>query len=520
MADPARKTVWVHIGPHKTGTTALQSYLRTQEAHLAKSGVAYVSTDETLAAARDLAHGHFADAERRLAGIAARLTDIPVPQVLLSHEDLAGNLPGRDGGRRIYPRLTKNLRILRRALRPHRVEVVFFTRTETDWLRSCYHQHLRFRTRFADFAAFKARYDDNFQWERALAKPRELLGKRLHILPYGTTSDAGTRALLQLMKVEPPPGGPATARRNAAPAPEEIRALERINALSSFPATAWFAKTLIGRHPPAAAAPRYPPWPPDPPAAPATALPALAGRVGVRVRFQDCPDILPAPNVDLATLADRRLPDMSQAPEISRRDIRDQAEILRYHLRRKSELAHLTALTISYLRRATPHTDKARALFHRIWHEQGHRLINELSTRWLLSTLQTFLDHGQTEAQRAIGTAGYFYGNMLKTYEAERAIEGRPADAPYEALTPQTDNRFRGLDRYPVGGSDLMLNMNALALELAQRDDTAGLVLQEFLLRVKTAETVFSRHDRTRWVQQVSVAGFEDVWAFFDPWTA
>jgi len=62
-----------------------------------------------------------------------------------------------------------------------------------------------------------------------------------------------------------------------------------------------------------------------------------------------------------------------------------------------------------------------------------------------------------------------------------------------------------------------MLNTNALLLEIAQKDDVAGLVLQEFLLRVKTADNVFTRLDKARADQGIKVAGFTDTWSFFDP---
>ena len=213
-------------------------------------------------------------------------------------------------------------------------------------------------------------------------------------------------------------------------------------------------------------------------------------RTKKRVQTHDVEDILPAADVDLEELAKERLPSEVDEPKLQRSDIRNQSIILSYHLRGKSKLNYLNGLTISYLRRDTPHTDKARMLFHRIWREQGRLLVNELSTRWLISTLQTFLDHGENEAQRSIGTAGYFYGNLMKIYEGERAIEGLEQDGCYSNLEPRTKNRFRGMDRYNVGGTDLMLNTNALVLELALRDEVAGLVLQEFLLRDMTKPEV------------------------------
>ena len=102
------------------------------------------------------------------------------------------------------------------------------------------------------------------------------------------------------------------------------------------------------------------------------------------------------------------------------------------------------------------------------------------------------VDHGDNEAQKIVGAAGFFYANMIKIYEGERALEGRAPDETYGSNEPTTKNMFRGLDRYTVGGTDLLLNTNAKLLELCMLDRSAGAVLSEFLLRTKHSGTVFS----------------------------
>jgi hypothetical protein len=518
------KKVLVHLGPHKTGSTFIQNSLSAWTDFLQSAGISYVQNSETHRAALDLANERFEEAEHRLSGISETLSNASTDWVILSQEDFCGALIGRTAQRRIYPKLTKNLRILMRALRPHRVKFAFFVRDEAKWLRSSYHQHLKFRTRFCRYSEFAEYYGQDFSWSEKLEKPREVFGANFITLAYDGQPASGVEALLGLVDVDKgnmPPiqsGAPV----NPSPTPEQILKLERVNEMSEFKQSAWFSKSLILGNWTAkrdAVKPDPPEWPPKVGDSSPVGLPSLFQRVRTRVQKQDTEDVLPPLSVDLERLAAERLPAEVEMPKLDRWDIRNQSRILDYHLRGKSKLSHLNALVISYLRRDTPHTEKARALFHRIWREQGVLLVNELSTRWLISTLQTFLDHGENEAQRMIGTAGYFYGNMLKIYEGERALEGMAQDACYANVTPQTKNQFRGLDRYNVGGSDLMLNTNALALEIAQRDEVAGLVLQEFLLRVKSAESVFSRHDRTRKNENIDVKGFEDVWTFFEPWS-
>lgn len=518
-----RKTVLVHIGPHKTGSTAIQKSLLDASEILSDEGIAYVHTPQTHQAALDLANERFDMAEQRLSQIALTIGALKESHIILSQEDFCGPLIGRSAQRRVYPKLTKNMRIIMRAMRPHDVKFLFFVRDEADWLRSCYHQHLKFRSRFFDFNSFQEQFGADLKWAFKLEKPKTVFGDNLIISQYTRDPKAGIRCLLDMLPIDETlkTEFPFYQSVNASPHADQIHQLERINEMSEFGPSAWFAKSffLKGIRPKASPQSKrsFLSWPPMTAVSNFCALPKLLERSKMRVSQQKVADVLPQVAVDLEELARERLPEDVDMPDLERMDMAHQATLLNYHLRGKSRLSHLNALTISYLRRDTPHTDKARTLFHRIWREQGVVLVNELSTRWLISTLQTFLDHGENEAQRSIGTAGYFYGNMLKIYEGERAIEGLEQDARYENTAPQTKNKFRGLDRYNVGGTDLMLNTNALALEIAQRDEIAGLVLQEFLLRVKNSGNVFTRHDRTRQEKRISVDGFDDVWTFFEP---
>jgi hypothetical protein len=512
-----RKKVIVHIGPHKTGTTAIQNWMQTNRRYLSANGICFLSSAKTYRAAKLLAEASYQEASEILQSLSSLIAEVVEPTIILSHEDFSGELPGRGRQRAIYPRFLKNLRTLKRSLTPHDITFLFFERSEDDWLLSCYHQHLRHRTQFHDFEDFK-----NFltkpSWPDLLSKVHPVIGDALVAIQYDGNSAAGVRSVLQHAGFQPDelPNTPKTM--NSSPSTSDIVALERINALTSFPGTAWLSKELVL----SAWKPAISPDISDFAAVPNSsqtaqmALGALYSRTLTRIPVQDVDDILPDANVDLMEYWRTTLPTDAVEPNVSRRNIQDQADILRYHLRGKSSLAWLCALSISYLRRNTPHTLKAKILFHRIWNEYGAYLINEFSTRWLISTLQTFFDHGLNENQRVIGGCGYFYSNMMKIYEGERSIEGLGQSDVLRNLEPQTKSRFRGLDRYKVGGTDLLLNTNCLALEISLRDEVAGLVLQEFLLRTKISGNVFTRSDATRLDKAVNIAGFEDTWSFYE----
>lgn len=510
------KRVVVHVGPHKTGSSAIQKWLHRNTSFLATHGISFLQNSVTHRAARLIAHEAYSDAEIALEEIKNAITLQPSPIVILSQEDFCGDLPGRSKKKGIYKRLLRNFRTLRRVLSPHSLTFVFFEREESAWLRSCYHQNLVHRPQFSKFVDFQDSLGEIPSWQNILARVKENFDHSLVQVPYRSEADAGIKDLLRVAGLTGLELPDQASVINRSPTPDIIEALESINSRSSFPQSAWFSKGLLLRG-----------WSPRAPvqqdgdlnimneSQAAFALPELFERVRSRFSTQDCLDLLPDENCDLHALLGKRLPEEREEPRLSRSDMADQSVILDYHFRGKSELAKLNAFCISYLRRGTPHTGKARRLFHRIWNECGVNLVNELSTRWLISTLQTFLDHGVSEQQRLIGASGYFYANMMKIYEGERAMDGLEQDAIVRNSEPVTQSKFRGLDRYRIGGSDLLLNTNALALELSALDDVAGLVLQEFLVRVKHSWNVFRRADATREQLKIDVAGFEDTWSFY-----
>lgn len=516
-SEQSVKRVIVHVGPHKTGSTAIQQCLTANQSALDKLDIYYFHNDKTHNAAMLLAKEAFEEAEIILQEVSRQISDVTATTIILSQEDFCGDLPGRSRRKAIYPKFMKNLRIVARALKPHSVSFAFFLRDGDDWLKSCYHQHLKHRTLFSDFDMFRGHFKESPSIDATLKKPKETFGNAFTVLPYSRVPDAGVRALLNIAGCSAPQLPHTPEFSNASPDSGKIRLLERINALSSFKSTAWLAKALVLRD----WAPRFPIEQPSgglgiSDGLAGIALPDLTRRALHRIGPQNIEDILPLGEVNLEDYVFDILPTgIELDPNWSRVDIHDQSRILDYHLRGKSKLAKLNALTISYLRRDTNHTKKAKHLFHRIWTEYGTLLVNELSTRWLISTLQTFLDHGLNDAQRMIGAGGYFYANMVKIYEGERSIEGLEQDAIHHNVSPQTPSKFSGLDRYNIGGTDLHLNTNAMALDLAMRDDVAGLVLQELLLRVSSSANVFTRMDQTRHTKCIKVEGFQDTWSFF-----
>lgn len=209
------------------------------------------------------------------------------------------------------------------------------------------------------------------------------------------------------------------------------------------------------------------------------------------------PLILPPLDVDLATFRSAQYQNQAASGR-PRKNIHLHAEKLAYSFSGQSGLIYLNALCISYLRRDTPHTDHAKQLFHRIWREESETLLSQISMRWLISTLQTFLDHAENSQQQIIGASGYFYGNMVKIYEGERTLFGIQDKVFFpKQLGARMPESLSEMEGYLACRADIFVNMNTMAFEIAQGDPVAGPVLLKLLERVQGAETIFTRVDRT-----------------------
>ena len=318
---------------------------------------------------------------------------------------------------------------------------------------------------------------------------------------------------------------PAPTRPNASPDGVAVRLLEKANRSGASPQMVHAAKQSLlngTRHAdPIAPAPDgdRPDWPTarNRPDWLSPELEALWTRVEARIATEAQPNLMPPLDCDLVALRSQPVEAEETFPEVQRIRMENQVRILNFRMRDQPQTCHLLALVISYLRRGTEHTADASHLFQRLWAEEYPVLLGFLETRWLISVLQTFMEHGVTQDQRITGAAGFLFANTLKLYEAERALDGLEADATYANLVPATPSRFWGLDRLRVGGSDMALNTTAHLLELAAREDRSGRVLQELLVRIKRQHTAFSRMDRTRAKHGVEEDQFANCWSFFEP---
>ena len=207
-------------------------------------------------------------------------------------------------------------------------------------------------------------------------------------------------------------------------------------------------------------------------------------------------DILPSVDCDLSAIRNQKVERADFSTSVGRTDMSNHALRMRNWFSGKSELVYINALCIAYLRRRTAYTERARELFMRLWSEQGEFLAENLSTRWLLSSLMTFMDHGETDQQRVIGAVGIAFGNSVKIYEWERVARGGFAkDFDFENDVETGLEGVPGIGRLSIANADIFRNMLATYVDLALRDPVAGRVLITLLIRLHGADTVFRRLD-------------------------
>lgn len=321
-----RKRVVVHVGPHKTGSTAIQHSFKACQKELFGEGVHFLHDTQTHEIAACLAQEKVEAAEASLRELSAKISRLEAHTILLSQEDFCGDLPGRSGGRSIYPKLTRNLRTIANCLQPHATEFVLFLREEQEWLQSCYHQNLQHRTRFSSLESFVQFLDAPLVWEEKLHRPRRVFGTALHVVPYSKDRDAGMQSILKLLKVGKTLKDTSIPEINPSPSAKNVRLLERVNTLSSFKSTAWFSKTLIVTE-----------WQPRPKEEinfprprvntllAVAGLPELSKRSVKRIVRQQVSDVMPPADVDLASYVFDILPADATLPSVSRSKMEDQA---------------------------------------------------------------------------------------------------------------------------------------------------------------------------------------------------
>ena len=148
-----KRRLVLHLGVQKTGTTSLQRFLEANSGRL--SDVLIVRTPRDAEVMHPLGRAAIAYSLGPEKDLATRLRDafgnvldgLPDgPQtVLISHENVAGAMPGCGGETRLYPTLPRIVRLLDEVAgaKGFAPEYVFYTRRMTMWKPSVWAQAVR-----------------------------------------------------------------------------------------------------------------------------------------------------------------------------------------------------------------------------------------------------------------------------------------------------------------------------------------------------------------------------------------
>jgi len=171
-------------------------------------------------------------------------------------------------------------------------------------------------------------------------------------------------------------------------------------------------------------------------------------------------DWFPPADLDLAPLLATRIPETIPALEGPQTLHAKKLHQMRVELAGQPELAAVNAILIAHLRKQRQPAH-APALFRRIWAEAGPALMPDLPGRWLISSVITFGDHGETEAQRRVGLSINLLFSLMKLYEFERLHSGVDPATPFPIRRIRQRRLPLDMSHFNLGSGGLDINLLA-----------------------------------------------------------
>lgn len=202
---------------------------------------------------------------------------------------------------------------------------------------------------------------------------------------------------------------------------------------------------------------------------------------------------LPPLDVDFAALKAMPLPPQENPRPEGLTRVEKKRHMLLGELQGHSELALLHGLLIAHLRKHT-YPDTAPALFLRLWQEEEDWLLQTLPSRWLISAVITFAEHGQTETDRNLAARLNMLFSFMKITEAERAFSGLPPQEPFRIKDRNKSPLPMGMKDFSVLKGDLEIHLLApLWRDAAQAAGCGRLARHLLTLLNQDDGTVFRR---------------------------
>jgi hypothetical protein len=139
-------------------------------------------------------------------------------------------------------------------------------------------------------------------------------------------------------------------------------------------------------------------------------------------------------------------------------DIEEHLRALRDEFTGQPEIAFYHAALIVKIRRRVELAENVRA-FRALWGSEGFDLLKILSSRWIISALDTFVDHGEG-AEPATAMSIVAFINMLKMADTEYRLYGSPAYDPKKLKENKDDYTplWDGLRTFHLPDDDTFAN--------------------------------------------------------------
>lgn len=176
--------VIIHLGPHKTGTSFIQSMMR-QNLDRFPPNMRVWSKSEPVFRAIVLACGQYLSGNQEALALIRDLANdmaqtLEHDTLLMSNEDILGRLPSRQTYNTLYTGAIPYLLVIQKAFHDagHNVQFVFYVRAYNDWLRSLYrYTHINEPDREFAPKRFKQRRNLPDDWVDLRADFTNALGK-------------------------------------------------------------------------------------------------------------------------------------------------------------------------------------------------------------------------------------------------------------------------------------------------------------------------------------------------------
>ena len=178
------------------------------------------------------------------------------------------------------------------------------------------------------------------------------------------------------------------------------------------------------------------------------------------------------------------------------RDLKDHFGNLRQEFAGESELLYYHAQLIVLIRREYK-TRRTFNTFAQLWQKETDYLLENLNLRWLVSAADTFIDHAEDDATRALGLCTSLLFNTVKLYESEHMF------SDYSGLNAMDNERklqlrerrtdlFDGTAAFVIGTDDTLRNLR-WRLDRLEKATPASRILLEVFRRMQERDTVFRR---------------------------